>query len=74
MQLTANSIQEAVSELTLNFPDLKKHLLDDHGKLRSFINVFVGNDDIRSLQQEQTTLHSDSVVSIIPAIAGGGTN
>ena len=43
LQLKANSIQEAITELNLNFPDLKKHLLDEKGKLRSYINVFVGN-------------------------------
>ena len=71
LQLKANSIQEAVNELTLNFPDLKKHLLDENGKLRSYINVFVGNEDIRNLQQEETVVQQDSVISIIPAIAGG---
>ncbi len=74
LQLQAGSIQEAVTELTLNFPDLKKHLLDEQGKLRSFINVFVGSDDIRNLQQEKTTVQEDSVISIIPAIAGGSSN
>ena len=71
LQLEANSIQEAVNELTSNFPELKKHLLDEHGKIRSFINIFVGSDDIRNLQQNQTSLKPDSIISIIPAIAGG---
>lgn len=71
LQLKANSIQEAISELTLNFPDLKKHLLDENGKLRSYINIFVGNEDIRNLQQEGTLVQQDSIISIIPAIAGG---
>ena len=74
LQLKANTIHEAVSELTLNFPDLKKHLLDENGRIRSFINIFVGNEDIRTLQQEKTMLQSDSIVSIIPAIAGGAEN
>ena len=74
LELNVYSIQEAVNELTLNFPELKKHLLDEHGKLRSYINVFVGNDDIRNLQQELTTLQKNSVISIIPAIAGGSYN
>jgi molybdopterin converting factor small subunit len=60
-----------INELTLNFPELKKNLLDDAGKLRSFVNIFVGNDDIRSLQQENTEVKEDTVISIIPAIAGG---
>ena len=71
LQVTANNVQEIVDGLSLNFPDLKKHLLDEQGKLRSFINVFVGEEDIRNLQQEQTPLKEETVVSIIPAIAGG---
>jgi len=67
----AVTIQEAIDELTLNFPDLKKHLLNEQGEIRSFINVFVGDDDIRNLQQAKTALKEDTVVSIVPAIAGG---
>jgi molybdopterin converting factor small subunit len=45
--------------------------LDEQGKLRSFVNVFVGEDDIRNLQQEQTLVKEETVISIVPAIAGG---
>ncbi|HZG00633.1 MAG TPA: MoaD/ThiS family protein [Chitinophagales bacterium] len=71
VESNAASIGEALNELVENYPDLKKHLLDDQGKLRSFINVFVGDDDIRDLQLEQTALAPNTVVSIVPAIAGG---
>ena len=71
LQVAAVNIQQTVDELTLNFPDLKKHLLDDQGQIRSFVNIFVGNDDIRDLQQEKTAVQSDTVISIVPAIAGG---
>jgi len=71
LNIPAVNVQEVVNDLTLNFPELKKHLLDDSGRLRSFINIFVGEDDIRNLQQEQTVLKEGTVVSIIPAIAGG---
>ena len=71
IDINANTIEETVQELTVNFPDLKKHLLDDKGQIRSFINIFVGDSDIRDLQQEKTTVKSDSLISIVPAIAGG---
>jgi len=71
LNIRAGNIREAVDELTLNFPELKKHLLDEQGGIRSFVNVFVGDDDIRNLQQDQTPLKEDSVISIVPAIAGG---
>jgi len=71
LQVKAGTIQDTVQELTVNFPDLKKHLLDEGGNIRSYVNIFVGNDDIRNLQQEKTTVKEDTVVSIVPAIAGG---
>ena len=71
IDINAKTIEETVQELTLNFPDLKKHLLDEKGQIRSFINIFVGDNDIRDLQQEKTSVKSDSLISIVPAIAGG---
>lgn len=71
LQVTAGDIHGAIQQLTTNFPDLKKHLLDDKGQVRSFVNIFIGNDDIRDLQQGKTVVKDDTVVSIIPAIAGG---
>ena len=71
VDINANTIEETVQELTVNFPDLKKHLLDDKGQIRSFINIFVGDNDIRDLQQEKTTVKTDTLISIVPAIAGG---
>ncbi len=71
LNIQADTIDKTVSELTLNFPELKKHLLDDKGQIRSFVNIFVGNDDIRDLQQGQTAVKADTIISIVPAIAGG---
>jgi len=58
-------------ELTASFPDLTKHLMDADGKTASFINIFVDQDDIRNLNQEQTEVTAKTVISIVPAIAGG---
>jgi len=71
LNIDANNVNGVVGELTHNFPELKKHLLDEQGRLRTFVNVFVGDDDIRNLQQEQTPVKEDTVISIVPAIAGG---
>ena len=73
LQIKPGTVGESIRELTTNFPDLKRHILDENGKIRSFVNVFVGEEDIRDLQQEQTEVKEDTVVSIIPAIAGGST-
>jgi molybdopterin converting factor small subunit len=71
LEVDGSNVKEAIEELALNFPDLKKHLLDENGQLRTFVNIFIGDDDIRNLEKENTKVSADSVVSIIPAIAGG---
>ena len=71
LQIQANDVNGIVNELTQNFPELKRHLLDEQGNVRSFVNVFVGDDDIRNLQQGQTPVREETVISIVPAIAGG---
>lgn len=71
LQVGPGTIHSTVRELTQNFPDLKKHLLDEGGNIRSYVNIFIGNDDIRDLQQADTAVKEDAVISIVPAIAGG---
>ena len=71
LEVKAGNIGDTIQQLTASFPDLKKHLLDEKGQVRSFVNIFIGNDDIRNLQQEKTAVKEDTVISIIPAIAGG---
>jgi molybdopterin converting factor small subunit len=60
--------------LTVRFGDLKKHLYSEDGKLRSFVNVYVNDEDIRYLQKDQTQLRDGDIVSIVPSIAGGTHN
>jgi molybdopterin converting factor small subunit len=71
IQVEAGTVGEIIDKITLDFPELKKHLLDQQGDLRSFVNVFSGDDDIRDLQKENTPVNESSVISIVPAIAGG---
>lgn len=71
VNVSAANIRAVVDELTLNFPDLKKHLVDEQGNIRSFVNIFVGDEDIRSMQQDATPVQNDTIISIVPAIAGG---
>ena len=65
------TIEQAIEELVAEYPNIKQHLLDNNDKIRGFIKVFVGEDDIRSLAGEQTELKDNDIVSIVPAIAGG---
>lgn len=67
----AETVGEALGQLTAQFGDLRKHLYTEDGKLRSFVNVYVNDEDIRYLLKENTPTKDGDVVSIIPSIAGG---
>lgn len=65
------TVKTSIEELTSRYPELKKHLLEDDGSIRKFVKIYVGDEDIKSLQNEVTEVGNDSIISIIPAIAGG---
>jgi len=67
----AGTVGEALSHLTTRFADLRKHLFTEDGKLRSFVNVYVNDEDIRYLAKENTPTKDGDTISIIPSIAGG---
>lgn len=71
LELSEKTISGAIVELTLNFPDIRKYLLDAEGKIAPFINIFVDNEDIRNLDLDNMILQDDSEIFIVPAIAGG---
>ena len=67
----ASNLGELFSVLDEKFPDLKPHLRDDKGQIRRFLNIYVNEEDIRFLKNQQTPLKDGDEISIIPAIAGG---
>lgn len=70
-ETTGTTVKEAIRQLTETHSGLSRHILDDNQKIRSFIRVYLGEDDINSLDRDETTISSDAVISIVPAIAGG---
>jgi molybdopterin converting factor small subunit len=70
--LEGTTVGELLRRLTAQYGQLKKHLYAENGTLRSFVNVYVNNEDIRYLKNEETPVKESDVVSIIPSIAGGG--
>jgi len=71
VDVAAKTVGEALSSLIAQHGDLRRHLYQDDGRLRSFVNVYVNDDDIRYLQKEATPLRDGDTVSIVPSIAGG---
>ena len=73
VQLAGKTVGEVLQSLTSQYSDLRRHLYNDEGKLRSFVNVYVNDEDIRYLSKEATPLKDGDTVSIVPSIAGGST-
>ena len=71
VEIEAKTVAEALSGLTSKYGDLRRHLFTDDGKLRSFVNVYLNDEDIRYLQKEATPVRENDVLSIVPSIAGG---
>jgi len=71
IECEARTVEEALGALTAQYADLRKHLYTDDGRLRSFVNVFVNDEDIRYLKKEHTPLREGDTISIVPSIAGG---
>jgi molybdopterin converting factor small subunit len=70
--VNATTVGEALNALTAKHPDLKKHLYSEEGRLRSFVNVYLNDEDIRYLpEKESTKVNEKDALSIIPSIAGG---
>jgi len=60
-----------LAALVAKHPDLQKHLYTDKGALRSFVNVYVNDEDVRYLEKEATPLKDGDTIAIVPSIAGG---
>ena len=71
VEIEANTVGSAITELQNRYPGIRERLVDETGAIRRFVNVYVNEEDIRFLQNQETPLKSGDELSIIPAIAGG---
>jgi len=71
VEANGSNIRELIDDLEKHFPGLKERICDETGKVRRFINIYVNEEDVRFLKQDDTSLKDGDEVSIIPAIAGG---
>lgn len=71
VEVSGATVAEALTSLTARYPEIKKNLFNDQGKLRSFVNVYVNDEDIRYLDKTDTKLTGSETLSIVPSIAGG---
>ncbi|MBV9499539.1 MAG: molybdopterin-synthase adenylyltransferase MoeB [Acidobacteriaceae bacterium] len=71
VEVSGSTVGEALNALTAQYPNIKKNLFTDQGKLRSFVNVYLNDEDIRYLDKDATKLEGSETISIVPSIAGG---
>src|SRR5579859_2351871 len=71
VQLAGSTVGEVLKSLTGQYSELRRHLFNDEGKLRSFVNVYLNDEDIRYLSKDATPVKNADTLSIVPSIAGG---
>jgi len=71
VDVQARTVGEALQQLTTHHPELRRHLYNEQGKLRAFVNVYLNDEDVRYLEQEGTPVGESDTLSIVPSIAGG---
>ena len=65
------TLSDALADLDAQYPGIGARVLDDEGRLRRFVNVYVNDDDVRFLEDLATPTPAGASISIIPAVAGG---
>jgi adenylyltransferase/sulfurtransferase len=68
-----STVGEVLNALTDQFPELRKQIFNDEGKVRSFVNVYLNDEDIRYLSKDKTPTGEADTISLVPSIAGGST-
>jgi molybdopterin converting factor small subunit len=71
VDVKGTTVADALADLAKSYPELSHHLYDDNGRLRPYVNVFLNEDDVRTLQGESTPIADEDRLVIVPSIAGG---
>ena len=69
--VSGSNISDVLADLTAQYPALRPHLFNDNGDLRPFVNLFVGENNIKDLQGVDTPIQDGEKIMLIPSIAGG---
>jgi len=71
VEVSGATVGELLADLTRRHDGLKPHLYTEDGRLRSFVNVYLNDEDIRYLEKERTPVKPGDTLSIVPSVAGG---
>lgn len=71
VQVTGNTVSQAITDLTTQYPTIKTHIVDNQGKLRRYVNLFVNQENINSLDGLDTSIKESDKIILMPSISGG---
>lgn len=71
VEVSAETVGEALCEVVQRYPSIKQHLYDEADKLRPYVNVFINEEEIRTLRGEDTPIKEGDRLMIVPSLAGG---
>jgi sulfur-carrier protein len=71
IKTVGKNVDECLQLLCISYPEIQDRIFDADGAVRRFINIFKNDEDMRFLQQGETLIHENDIISIVPAIAGG---
>ena len=71
VRANGTTVGEVFEDLVKQFPGLADRLVTEDGTMHKFVNVYLGDDDVRYLDKLDTKVGDDAVISILPAVAGG---
>ena len=71
VEVSGDNVREAINNLVKTHGGVKEHLFDEQGRIRSFVNIYLNDEDIRYTNNLDTTVKAGDVIQIVPSIAGG---
>ena len=71
VSISATNVESAINELEEQFPGIKERVCEEDGSLRRFVNIYINGEDIRFLDDLQSSIKDNDEISIVPAVAGG---
>jgi len=71
VEVDGSTVGEALKKLVELYPSMSDRIYDENGKLRRYVNIYIGDEDIRFMDNLETSIETQSELSLVPAIAGG---
>ena len=71
VQITGSTVSQAINDLTSQYPAIKPHIIDNQGRLRRHVNLFVNKENINNLNGLDTSIEESDIIILMPSITGG---